>query len=47
MPDTFSTRYAALIAAGKIEADPGQAMLAAADAASIVAVSCSSSGRGQ
>jgi cell division protein ZapE len=29
MPDTFSTRYAALIAAGKIEADPGQAMLAA------------------
>ena len=28
MPDTFSTRYAALIAAGKIEADPGQAMLA-------------------
>jgi cell division protein ZapE len=29
MPDTFSTRYTALIAAGKIEADPGQAMLAA------------------
>jgi cell division protein ZapE len=29
MSDTFSTRYAALIAAGKIEADPGQAMLAA------------------
>ena len=29
MPDTFSTRYAALIAAGEIEADPGQAMLAA------------------
>jgi cell division protein ZapE len=29
MPDTFSRRYAALIAAGKIEADPGQAMLAA------------------
>ena len=29
MPDTFRTRYAALIAAGKIEADPGQAMLAA------------------
>ncbi len=29
MPETFSTRYAALIAAGKIEADPGQAMLAA------------------
>ena len=29
MPDTFSTRYAALIAAGKIEADPGQAILAA------------------
>src|SRR5450759_3740217 len=29
MPDTFSTRYAALIAAGKIEADHGQAMLAA------------------
>ena len=28
MPDSFSTRYAALIAAGKIEADPGQAMLA-------------------
>ena len=23
MPETFSTRYAALIAAGKIEADPG------------------------
>ena len=29
MPDTFSTRYAALIAAGEIEADSGQAMLAA------------------
>ena len=29
MSDTFSTRYAALIAAGKIEADPGQATLAA------------------
>ena len=29
MPDTFRTRYAALIAARKIEADPGQAMLAA------------------
>ena len=29
MPETFSTRYAALIAAGKIEADPGQAVLAA------------------
>jgi cell division protein ZapE len=29
MSDTFSTRYAALIAAGEIEADPGQAMLAA------------------
>ena len=28
MPDTFSTRYAALIAARKIEADPGQAALA-------------------
>ncbi len=28
MSETFSTRYAALIAAGKIEADPGQAMLA-------------------
>ncbi len=27
MPDTFSTRYAALVAAGKIEADPGQAVL--------------------
>ena len=27
-PKLFSTRYAALIAAGKIEADPGQAMLA-------------------
>jgi cell division protein ZapE len=27
MPETFSTRYAALVAAGKIEADPGQAML--------------------
>ncbi len=28
MSDTFSTRYAALIAADKIEADPGQAVLA-------------------
>ena len=28
MPETFSTRYAALMAAGKIEADPGQAVLA-------------------
>jgi cell division protein ZapE len=28
MSETFSTRYAALIAAGEIEADPGQAMLA-------------------
>jgi cell division protein ZapE len=28
MSETFSTRYAALVAAGKIEADPGQAMLA-------------------
>jgi len=28
MSETFNTRYAALIAAGKIEADPGQAMLA-------------------
>ena len=28
MSDTFSTRYAALIAAGKIEADPAQAALA-------------------
>ena len=28
MPETFSTRYAALVAAGKIEADPGQAVLA-------------------
>ncbi len=28
MSDTFSTRYAALIAAGKIEADSGQAVLA-------------------
>jgi cell division protein ZapE len=28
MSETFSTRYAALIAAGKIEADPGQAQLA-------------------
>ena len=28
MPETFSTRYAALIAAGEIEADPGQAKLA-------------------
>jgi cell division protein ZapE len=27
MSDTFSTRYAALVAAGKIEADPGQAVL--------------------
>ncbi|HZP71452.1 MAG TPA: cell division protein ZapE [Pseudolabrys sp.] len=27
MPETFSTRYAALVAAGKIEADPGQAIL--------------------
>ena len=27
MPDSFSTRYAALIAAGEIEADPGQAGL--------------------
>jgi cell division protein ZapE len=27
MSETFSTRYAALVAAGKIEADPGQAML--------------------
>ena len=27
MPETFSTRYAALVAAGKIEADPGQAVL--------------------
>jgi cell division protein ZapE len=28
MPETFRTRYAALVAAGKIEADPGQAVLA-------------------
>ena len=28
MPDTFSTRYAALISAGEIESDPGQAILA-------------------
>jgi cell division protein ZapE len=28
MSDRFSTRYAALVAAGKIEADPGQAVLA-------------------
>jgi cell division protein ZapE len=28
MPETFTTHYAALIAAGEIEADPGQAMLA-------------------
>ena len=28
MSETFSTRYAALLAAGKIEADPGQAALA-------------------
>ncbi|HEY6753336.1 MAG TPA: cell division protein ZapE [Pseudolabrys sp.] len=28
MSETFSTRYAALVAAGKIEADPGQAILA-------------------
>ena len=28
MPETFSTQYAALVAAGKIEADPGQAILA-------------------
>ncbi|HET9714714.1 MAG TPA: cell division protein ZapE [Pseudolabrys sp.] len=28
MPETFATRYAALIAAGKIESDPGQAILA-------------------
>jgi cell division protein ZapE len=28
MPDAFRTRYAALIAAGKIEADPGQASVA-------------------
>ena len=28
MSELFSTRYAALIAAGKIEADPGQAVLA-------------------
>jgi cell division protein ZapE len=27
MSETFSTRYAALVAVGKIEADPGQAML--------------------
>ena len=30
MSETFSTRYAALVAAGKIEADPGQAVLAPA-----------------
>jgi cell division protein ZapE len=29
MSETFSTRYAALIMAGKLEADPGQAILAA------------------
>ena len=28
MSETFNTRYAALVAAGKIEADPGQALLA-------------------
>ncbi len=28
MPETFNTRYAALVAAEKIEADPGQAILA-------------------
>jgi cell division protein ZapE len=28
MPETFATHYAALIAAGEIEADPGQAVLA-------------------
>jgi len=28
MPETFKTRYAALVAAGKIEPDPGQAALA-------------------
>ena len=28
MAETFSTRYAALIAAGEIDADPGQAVLA-------------------
>ena len=27
MSETFSTRYAALVAAAKIEADPGQAVL--------------------
>src|SRR5689334_4960897 len=27
MSETFSTRYAALVATGKIEADPGQAIL--------------------
>src|SRR5579885_3065851 len=27
MPETFATRYAALVAAGEIEADPGQALL--------------------
>ena len=32
MSETFSTRYAALVAAGKIEADPGQAILARQDA---------------
>jgi cell division protein ZapE len=29
MPDTFRTQYAALVAAGKIEPDPGQAVLVA------------------
>lgn len=33
MPDTFSTRYAALVDAGKIEADPAQAQLVRALAA--------------
>ena len=33
MPDTFSSRYAALVDAGKIEADPGQAVLVASLAA--------------
>jgi cell division protein ZapE len=33
MPDTFSSRYAALVDAGKIEADPGQALLVASLAA--------------
>ena len=28
MSETFATRYAALVAAGEIEADPGQALLA-------------------